>query len=161
MTRTLTIGGIALAVIAVIAAAALVLPTATAQEPSPTPSDEATTPDDDAPAPDEDRSRRQERRAERRERVLAFRSELAADLAEQLGLPVEEVEAAFRGVVAQRLDDAVAAGDLTQERADELLEAYDAGAFPRGFGPGGYRHRGHGHGGGPWSGWFPFGGNDS
>lgn len=148
MTRTLTISGIALAVVAVIAAGLFVLPIATAQEPSPTPSDEDTGGEG---GEDEDRgTRREERRERRGERFAGFRDELAADLAEQLDLPVTDIEAAFRGIVGERLDEAVAAGDLDRERADELLEAYDAGEFP-GPGRGGWGGGGWGghHGGGP------------
>ena len=61
------------------------------------------------------------------DRVRQARSELAADLASELGTSAEEVEAAFRGVAEQRLDEAVAAGRLEQSEADEALAAYDEG----------------------------------
>jgi hypothetical protein len=96
----------------------------------------------------------------------------AADLAEELGLEVDEVTAAIEKVGAahreqlqvtrtarlqERLDAAVEAGRLTQEEADAWVEAHEAGDRPmrgEGFGPGdgpfprgeGARGRG-GHGG--------------
>lgn len=92
--------------------------------------------------------------------VEAFRdarhAEFAAALADELGLPVEEVEAALESVRAdlqaarqeerlaalqERLDEAVAAGDLTQEEADAIIAAAEAGVLP--FGRRGMR----GHGG--------------
>jgi hypothetical protein len=86
--------------------------------------------------------------------------EFAADLAEELGLSVDEVTAAIDAVTAKhrgtaraerterlegRLGDAVAAGELTQEQADAILDAHDADVMPfhRGEGPGGR----DGHGG--------------
>lgn len=163
MTRTLALAGIAVAVVAVVAAGVLVLPTATAQEATPTPGETEN-------GDDEGTSRREDRQGDRRERFLEFRGDLATDLAAQLDVPAEDVEAAFRAVVAQRLDEAVESGDLDRERADELLAAYDEGAFPGGFGRGGFGRGGfgpgHGHGrgfgggdrGGPGA-WF--GGGDS
>lgn len=61
------------------------------------------------------------------ERVQQLRADLAADLAAELDTSAEAVEAAFRGVVAQRLQEAVEAGDIEQDRADEALAAYDDG----------------------------------
>lgn len=156
MTRTLALAGIAVAVVAVVAASVLVLPTATAQEATPTPGETEN-------GDDEGTSRREDRQGDRRERFLEFRGDLATDLAAQLDVPAEDVEAAFRAVVAERLDEAVESGDLDRERADELLAAYDEGAFPGGFGRGGFGP-GHGRGfgggdrGGPGA-WF--GGDDA
>lgn len=59
--------------------------------------------------------------------VREFRADLAADLAGELGSSSEDVEAAFRAVVDQRLQEAVDAGDLEQEQADDALAAYDEG----------------------------------
>lgn len=79
------------------------------------------------------------------ERFAEHTSELAAALAEQLGLDIETVAAALETVQAelaeqrqaehrtaleQRLDDAVADGSLTQEQADAILAASDAGVLP-------------------------------
>jgi hypothetical protein len=93
------------------------------------------------------------------DRQVAF----AEALAEELDLPVDQVADAVtavrerlheqrmearRGVLQERLDEAVASGDLTQEQADAIAEASDAGVLPcrRGFGA-----RRHGHGA---HGWF-------
>lgn len=61
------------------------------------------------------------------QRVREARAELAEDLGAELGQPAERVEAAFRAVVTQRLDEAVAAGSIDRTRADEALAAYDEG----------------------------------
>ncbi len=61
------------------------------------------------------------------ERVREERSELARDLGVELGQPPERVEAAFRAVVARRLDEAVAAGRIDRAGADAALAAYDEG----------------------------------
>ena len=49
-----------------------------------------------------------------------------AQLAEQQGKSVEGLEQAIHDAVAQRLDAAVAAGSLTEARAQELLDRLDA-----------------------------------
>jgi hypothetical protein len=84
-------------------------------------------------------------RADRAERRAAHQGAFAAALADELGLPVDEVTAAIEKVTEQhhaemqasrterlreRLDAAVEAGELTQEEADELLERHEAGEFP-------------------------------
>ncbi|MGH8929723.1 MAG: hypothetical protein ACRDZO_03555 [Egibacteraceae bacterium] len=61
------------------------------------------------------------------EQLLERRAELAADLGEQLDRTPAEVEAAFRAVVGQRLDEAVSTERITREEADEALAAYDDG----------------------------------
>lgn len=61
------------------------------------------------------------------EQVRETRADLAADLAAQLDTSAEEVEAAFRGVAEQRLQEAVADGRIEQAEADEALAAYDEG----------------------------------
>lgn len=61
------------------------------------------------------------------ERVREHRAELAEDLAAELGQSPEAVEAAFRAVVVQRLDEAVAAGSIDRGEADAALASYDEG----------------------------------
>ena len=61
-----------------------------------------------------------------------------AALAEALGVTVEELEAAKRQVALDRIDAAVADGELSEERADALREAVESGE--------GRSHRGHGFG---------------
>lgn len=68
------------------------------------------------------------------ERVRDIRADLAGDLATELGTSAEEVEAAFRAVVAQRLDEAVQAGRVDQATVDEALAAYDQGDIRALFG---------------------------
>ena len=96
--------------------------------------------------------------------------EFAAALAEELGLDEETVAAAIetvrtemaearqaeqRTALEERLAAAVEEGTLTQEQADALLAAIDAGVLPGGFGGGGPgMHRG---GGGPGRGFGPGG----
>ena len=66
-----------------------------------------------------------------------------AALAEALGVTVEELEAAMRQVMLDRIDAAVEAGRLTEERAETLREAIESGEEPgRGF----RSHHGFGHG---------------
>lgn len=116
-----------------LAGGAVAIP-ALAQDSTPAPQDEATTDD---------------RGARHAERQAAF----AEALAEELDLPVADVQAALEAVrerfqeehgaerierLTQRLDAAVADGSLTQEQADAILEAAEAGVLP---GPG--RHGPH------------------
>lgn len=61
------------------------------------------------------------------ERVREFRADLAADLATQLDTSADDVEAAFRAVVAERLDEAVAGGRIEEGAVDDALAAYDEG----------------------------------
>lgn len=113
--------------------------------------------DDKSPTPSASTSTdqggdRQQRRADRQQ-------EFAESLARELGVPTDEVTAALEKLreqhradrperpstedrqakLKERLDRAVKDGKLTQEQADAVLEAVDAGAFP---GPGGHGHRG-------------------
>lgn len=98
----------------------------------------------------------------REERGAAFRGEIAAALADELGLDAATVEAALETVQAEieeqreaehrmaledRLAAAVEAGDLTQEQADALLAAEEAGVFGGGPGMGGPGMGDRGHGG--------------
>lgn len=110
---------------------------------------------------------------DRKARFEERRTELAAALAEELGLDTETVAAALETVQAElaeardaerqaaieeRLAEAVAAGDLTQEQADALLAAQESGAFGD-FGGGRGGHGGHGPGGFGFG--FGFGGPDA
>jgi len=61
------------------------------------------------------------------DRIREARAELAADLATELDTSPAAVEAAFRAVVVQRAQEAVEAGDIDQEQADDALAAYDDG----------------------------------
>lgn len=88
----------------------------------------------------------------------------AEALAKELGVPTDKVTAALEKIreqhrpadrpqrhsaedrqaaLKQRLDQAVKDGKLTQEQADAIIKAVEAGVFP---GPGGHRGPG-GHGG--------------
>ena len=64
------------------------------------------------------------------EQVRETRAELASQLAAELDASADDVEAAFRAVVAGRLQDAVEAGEIDQAAADEALAAYDEGDLP-------------------------------
>ena len=61
------------------------------------------------------------------DRVQQVRTDLAADLATELGTSADQVEAALRGVVQQRLQEAIDAEEMDQAAADEALAAYDEG----------------------------------
>lgn len=80
-------------------------------------------------------------------------------LAEELGMSVDEVDNALTAVrerlaeehrerhltaLRERLDDAVASGALTQEQADAIADAAEAGVLGRGHrdGRGGFGHHG-------------------
>lgn len=84
--------------------------------------------------------------------VSGMRETFVAALAEELDLPEAQVDEALSAVrerlraehedrFRDRLDDAVAEGALTQEQADAIAEAAEAGVLRRG-------HRGFGHHGG-------------
>ena len=85
------------------------------------------------------------------ERFGDARAAFAAALADELDLPVDRVEDALtavrerlveerrderRAMLEQRLDDAVADGALTQEQADAILDAAEAGVLGGGRGHG-------------------------
>ncbi|WP_327036350.1 hypothetical protein [Micromonospora ureilytica] len=90
--------------------------------------------------------------------------EFAEALAKELGVPTDKVTAALEKIreqhrpadrpqrpsaedrqaaLKQRLDQAVKDGKLTQEQADAITKAVEAGVFP---GPGGHRGPGSHHG---------------
>ncbi len=75
-----------------------------------------------------------------------------ADLAEEKGVDLADVQAAVQAAQEQATRDniqqAVEDGDMTQEKADWLLEGLDKG-FWSGFGRGGYGHGFGGFGGRP------------
>ena len=73
--------------------------------------------------------------------------EEGAAFAEALGVTAEELEAAMRQVALDRIDAAVEAGKLTEERAEMLREAIESGEpFERGRFDRGHRGRGFGFG---------------
>ena len=98
-----------------------------------------------------------DRQQQRADRQNAF----AEALAKELGVSTDKVTAALEKVreqqkadrperpstedrqaqLKERLDQAVKDGKLTQEQADAVLKAAEAGVFP---GPGGHGHRGGG-----------------
>lgn len=75
----------------------------------------------------------------------------AADLADAINaragtsITADDVTAAYRDLLEERLDEAVAAGRLTRDEADEMLERAQARPVPPGFGHAG--GPGHGRGG--------------
>ncbi len=73
---------------------------------------------------------------------------ILADVAAQLGVEPDELEGAIEQALEDRLDEAVAAGRMTQEQADALKERIESGDFPL-FGGGGPGGPGGMHGGGP------------
>jgi hypothetical protein len=84
-----------------------------------------------------------------------------ADLAEEAGVALEDVQAAVQDALDQAsreaIEDAVEQGDLTRDHADWLLEGLDQGYWGAGkfggFGGPGF-HRGPGRFGGPINGAF-------
>jgi hypothetical protein len=142
---------VVLAVISALAVGALALP-ALADNVTEAPSDSTTEQEGAAEAPDA--------RPDLRMRFEGTPEAFAEALATELDLPVDRVTdamAAARERLAQqweedrlaqlreRLDEAVANGDLTQEQADAIIAATEAGVLPLGPGFGkhapGLRHR--------------------
>jgi predicted ribosomally synthesized peptide with SipW-like signal peptide len=68
------------------------------------------------------------------------------ELAEELGISVEQLDAARLAVAEARIAEDVASGELTQEQADEILARISSGEAPGPHGPGG---PGGPHGPGP------------
>lgn len=60
---------------------------------------------------------------------LANRDQLYAQLGQQLGKSADEVKAAVTTVVRQRLDAKVAAGTITQDRANQIFDAWQNGTL--------------------------------
>ena len=84
---------------------------------------------------DEERDARQADREVRRE-------EMMQQFADELGVTVEDIQAAGLAVLDTQLEQRVADGDITQERADEIRErAEDRGGLSL-LGGGGRGHRG-------------------
>ncbi|MEU1969943.1 hypothetical protein ABZ541_12555 [Micromonospora sediminicola] len=124
--------------------------------------------DDKSPGPSASTST--DRDGERQQRHADRQAEFADALAKELGVPADKVTAALeklreqrqadrperpqppstqdrQAALKERLDQAVKDGKLTQEQADAVLKAAEAGVFP---GPGGMGHRGwHGQDGRP------------
>jgi len=105
-----------------------------AQDPSPSPSGSATTAD-----PDADREQRHAERLDKMAELLA--SELGIDkakVADALAKVEDEMhsdmKAERQAALSERLAAAVAEGKLTQEQADAILKASEAGVLPGGPG---------------------------
>lgn len=130
--------------------------------------------DDQNASPSPSASTSTDQKGDRQQRHADRQQEFAEALAKELGVPTDKVTAALEKLheqrqgdrpqrpsaedrqdrqdqmkdrLKERLDQAVKDGKLTQEQADAVLKAAEAGVFP---GPGG----GHGPGHGPrgWSG---------
>ena len=82
--------------------------------------------------------------ATREERQADYIAKLAANL----GVDAATLESALKSTALQILDEQVAAGLITEERAAEIRAAIEAGNYPVGPGFGGPRHH-HGGGAGP------------
>lgn len=67
---------------------------------------------------------------------------VVADAAKQLGIEASELDAALKKALSNRVDAAVAAGDLTEAQGEELKERIAEGGLPLvGVGPGVGHHR--------------------
>lgn len=93
----------------------------------------------------------EDREAKRAERQAAF----AQALADKLDVPVEDVEAALAEIkeerqaerqaeITARLDEKLAAGEITQEQYDTMIEQLENGEFPGRRGPRGFKGPHHG-----------------
>jgi len=70
---------------------------------------------------------------------------VVADAAKQLGVEASELDAALKKALSNRVDAAVAAGDITKAQGDAMKERIAAGEVPLvGVGPGG-GHKAFGH----------------
>jgi polyhydroxyalkanoate synthesis regulator phasin len=73
------------------------------------------------------------------------RKAVIEDAASQLGVEPAELSTALKQALKNRIDEAVAAGRLSEEQADELKERIDSNDYPLLFGHGGPgRFGGHG-----------------
>ncbi|MEW2442611.1 hypothetical protein [Micromonospora marina] len=120
--------------------------------------------DDKSPNPSSSASTTTDQGDDRRQRHADRQAEFADALAEELGVSTDKVTAALeklreqrqgdrperperpstedrQAALKERLDQAVTDGKLTQEQADAVLEAAEAGVFP-GPGKGGHHGRG-------------------
>jgi hypothetical protein len=115
--------------------------------------------DDKSPRPTNSASTTTDQGSDRKQQRADRQQEFAEALAKELGVPTEQVTAALEKIREQhkgdrperpstedrqaklkaRLDQAVKDGKLTQEEADAVLKAAEAGVFP---GPGGHDRRG-------------------
>jgi hypothetical protein len=113
--------------------------------------DNGATPTPSASSGSDQGTDRQQQRADRQ-------GDFAAALAKELGVPTDKVTAALEKVrgqhkadrptrpdgadrqamLKQRLDQAVKDGKLTQEQADAITKAFEAGVLPGGGGRGGH-----------------------
>lgn len=67
---------------------------------------------------------------------------VVADAAKQLGVEASELDAALKKALSNRVDAAVAAGDITEAQGAEMKERIAEGEIPLvGVGPGGGHHR--------------------
>ncbi|WP_108665908.1 hypothetical protein [Euzebya rosea] len=106
------------------------------------PADDTT--EDGSDRPDREPLTDEEREALRAERE-AERQAFVDDVAAELGVTSDELTGAFRTVAIERVQEKVADGTITQERADEIIERIES-SDGFGFGFGGRGHgRGHGH----------------
>ncbi|MET8910571.1 hypothetical protein [Micromonospora sp. NPDC004551] len=117
--------------------------------------------DDKSPSPAPSASTSTDQGTDRQQQRADRQAEFAESLAKELGVSTDKVTAALKTLREQRhadrperpstedrqaalkdrLDQAVKDGKLTQEQADAVLKAAEAGVFP---GPGGHGHRGGG-----------------
>lgn len=70
---------------------------------------------------------------------------VVADAAEELGVSSAELTAALKTALKNRVDAALAAGDVTQAQATEMKQRIDAGEVPLVAFPGRGHHGGPGH----------------
>lgn len=97
--------------------------------------------DEDSTRPDRESLTDEEREARQAERE-AERQAFVDDVAAELGVTSDELTGAFRTVAIERIQEKVADGTITQERADEIIERIES-SEGLGFG---FGHRGHGRG---------------
>ncbi|MBA2318945.1 MAG: hypothetical protein H0V93_14380 [Euzebyales bacterium] len=98
---------------------------------------------------EEFRAAREERAAELQARRDAF----VADVAEELGVPPAELESAVTTVLERHIDEAVEAGDLDPDHAEDLKARIEAGDLFTGLGGHGL-HKGFGEHRGSGGRWF-------